>query len=62
MNTMMVATITPRILVQECKRIGINETALFNGTGLSPASIQNARGYIPAERVYALWDNIIQLS
>ena len=62
MSTRMVVTTTPRILVHECKRIGISQTVLFDGTGLSAASIQNTQGYIPAEQLYALWDNIIRLS
>lgn len=42
--------------------MGISQTTLLDGTGLSPASIQNAPGYIPAEQLYALWNNIIRLS
>jgi AraC-like DNA-binding protein len=42
--------------------MGINQATLLDGTGLSPASIQNASGQIPAEQLYALWDNTIRLS
>jgi AraC-like DNA-binding protein len=58
----MITSVTPRILIEECGRLGIDQKKLLNEIGLSSDSIQNVSGRIPVEKVYRLWNSATRLS
>lgn len=60
MSTGLITAITPRILVEECGRLGINQNELLNDARLSFESIQNPSGYIEIEKMYLLWSSILR--
>jgi AraC-like DNA-binding protein len=62
MSAEIVTTVTPRILIEECARLGINQDKLLNETGISRDCLYNASGHIPVEKMYILWNSAIELS
>ena len=60
MSAGMVTTITPRIIIEECGRLGINQKELLDGAGLSYESIQDESGRIPVEKMYVLWNDALR--
>jgi AraC-like DNA-binding protein len=62
MSTGMVTAITPRILVEECGRLGIKQQELLNEAGLSHDCIQNVSSSIPIGKMCILWESILRLT
>lgn len=62
MNNGLVTAITPRILVEDCRRLGINQKELLNDAGILRESIQNPSGYISVEKMYLLWNSILRFT
>jgi AraC-like DNA-binding protein len=58
----MVTAVTPRILVEQCVRLGINREKLLNEIGVSRECIHNASDRIPVEKMYILWNSATRLS
>ena len=57
----MVTTITPRLLLLECTRRGIDPGKLLAETGMSLNSLQMST-HLPVEKMPVLWDRIIRLT
>jgi AraC-like DNA-binding protein len=62
MSTGMVSAITPRILVEECGRLGIKQPELLDEVGLSHDCLQNVSSRIPVEKMCILWDSILRVT
>ncbi len=58
----MVTAVTPRILIEECVRLGVSQEKLLYEIGLSREYIHNASGRVPVEKMYVLWNSVIRLS
>ena len=62
MSTGSVTVITPRLIVEECSRRGIDQERLFADAGLPVQCLRDATGAIPVEKMYVLWEKVLQLS
>lgn len=61
MSSGTVTTITPRIIIEECVRLGIKKDKLLAKVGLTEHCIDNPSGRIPVEKVYVLWESVMSL-
>lgn len=61
MSSGTVTTITPRIIIAECARLGIKKEKLLAKVGLTDDSIENPSCRIPVEKIFALWDSVMSL-
>jgi len=57
----MVTTITPRLLLLECTRRGIDQEKLLAETGMSLNSLLTS-AHLPVARMHVLWDSILRLT
>jgi AraC-like DNA-binding protein len=57
-----VTTITPRIIVEECVRLGMRKDKLLARLGLANDFIDNPSARISIEKVYALWEHVMGFS
>ena len=62
MSAGSVTVITPRLIVEECCRRGIEQKKLLSDTGLPERCLHAATGSIPVEQMYELWEKAIVLS
>jgi AraC-like DNA-binding protein len=58
----MSTAITPRLLVEECGRLGIDRKRLLTEAGMSPDFLSPTRTAVPLESVFRLWEGILRLS
>jgi AraC-like DNA-binding protein len=58
----MSTAITPRILVEECSRLGIDRKRLLTEAGMSPDFLSSTRTSVPLESMFRLWESILRLS
>ncbi|MGB9119654.1 MAG: AraC family transcriptional regulator [Candidatus Angelobacter sp.] len=61
MSSGTVTTITPRIIIEECVRLGIKKDKLLAMVGLTDHCIDNPFDHIPVEKVCALWERVMGL-
>jgi len=61
MSSGMVTTITPRLIIEECVRLGIKKDKLLARIGLTDTHIENPSVHIPMEKVCELWESVMSL-
>lgn len=62
MGSGTVTAITPRIIIEECVRRGINRKDLLDTVGISSDFLYQAAGRVPIEKMHVLWDHVLLLS
>lgn len=62
MSSAMVSVLTPRILVEQCSRLGIQKENILLPLNLTHSDIKNPRGRIAIEQMYVLWEKIVDLT
>ena len=55
MGSGTVTAITPRIIIEECVRRGINRKDLLDTVGISSDFLYQAAGRVPIEKMHVLW-------
>src|SRR5215472_19254381 len=60
MNSGTITTITPRIIIEECVRLGIKEEHLLIEAALSHDCLDNTSRRIPVKSMYLLWEAVMR--
>jgi AraC-like DNA-binding protein len=62
MSSGMVSVLTARILIEQSGRLGIPKENLLSALNLRHSDIQDPKGRIAVEQVYALWEEILDFT
>jgi AraC-like DNA-binding protein len=62
MGNGLITVSTPRVLLEACGRLGIDQEEVLNGAGWSKENLQNPSGYVAFDKMYPLWESLLRLT